>query len=126
MQGPLSESVYMRWKRRRTGVDREGKERQQQKENEYSRARVGVVVHEDIDGAFDERGADAATESRVYAAYDLYFKGATIGWLSIELCDSRLCVLFMLVGQTDDGVGRVGVEDGGGDGSAALENCLEE
>ncbi len=88
---------------------------------------VGVVVaHEDVDAAFYEGGADPAGERRVDAADDLYLERPAICWLPVELGDGALRVLFVLVREAHDGLGRGGVQGCGGDRAATLENRLHD
>lgn len=89
-----------------------------------SRARVRVVSHEDVDGALHEGGTDAATEGCIDAADDLDVKGAAVSGLAVELGDSSLGILLVLVREADDGVWGGRVEGGGGDGTTPLEDGL--
>lgn len=89
-----------------------------------SRSTPRLVAHEHIHAPLDERSADAAGQRRVHAADDLHVERAPVRRLAVELGNRRLRVLLVLIGEADDGVGGRRVQDGVGDGAAALEDGL--
>ena len=83
-----------------------------------------VVAHENVDAAFDKGGADAAGKRRVDTANDLNVQSTAVCGLVVEFGDCSLRILLVFVGEANNRVRGGSVEDGGGDGSAALEDGL--
>ena len=85
---------------------------------------IDVVAHKHVDTTLYERRADAPGKSRVHSAYDLDLQRSAVSRLAVELCDSRLRVFLVLVGEADDRVWGTRLEGGSGYWTTPFEDGL--